>query len=420
MENNCNNISNYRKRLDKTLESPVLTDDVMLKTLVKNQILQTSHFQFEGIENVVEKRTKELSNFLGMLRSASVDGSGRSRSNEEQNTGWKIKQDSKEIRVMYREGPEGTPFHTLLAEGYVDGPLDVCMCISWESALYKKWWPQIAIPTFRVVSSKCLQRVRVGEQISLVRMKLSWPLSSREALVHYFAFEYFQDGLMVVLLNSISDSDTIDRISHGFTRDGIPEPEEVVRIDVVGVLSLFFHVVFVRTIANMDIKLDFVPPAFINFVSRQLIGSGFNLYKKAVASIVSKGDKEYREALEGPLYKQMRGSLYSTESKYVNKIEYSKEDNAEGHESLFDDRAKKKSVNFSTDDQITEDVTADDKETVNGTYNKITENYEPGIRENVAIISPKVKQALDTLEKAILLFHKNNISPVEDLGRKKI
>lgn len=27
---------------------------------------------------------------------------------------------------MYREGPEGTPFHTLLVEGFVDGPVDVC------------------------------------------------------------------------------------------------------------------------------------------------------------------------------------------------------------------------------------------------------------------------------------------------------
>lgn len=27
---------------------------------------------------------------------------------------------------MYRVGPEGTPYHTLLVEGYVDGPVDVC------------------------------------------------------------------------------------------------------------------------------------------------------------------------------------------------------------------------------------------------------------------------------------------------------
>lgn len=39
---------------------------------------------------------------------------------------FQVKQDTEELRVMYREGPEGTPFHTLLAEGYVDGPVDVC------------------------------------------------------------------------------------------------------------------------------------------------------------------------------------------------------------------------------------------------------------------------------------------------------
>lgn len=37
-----------------------------------------------------------------------------------------MKQDTEEYRVMYREGPQGTPFHTLLVEGFVDGPLDVC------------------------------------------------------------------------------------------------------------------------------------------------------------------------------------------------------------------------------------------------------------------------------------------------------
>jgi hypothetical protein len=34
-------------------------------------------------------------------------------------------------------------------------------------------------------------------------MKLSWPLSAREAVVHYFLFEYFQDDLVVVLLNTV-------------------------------------------------------------------------------------------------------------------------------------------------------------------------------------------------------------------------
>lgn len=34
-------------------------------------------------------------------------------------------------------------------------------------------------------------------------MKVSWPLSVREALVHYFAFEYFQDDLVVILVNTV-------------------------------------------------------------------------------------------------------------------------------------------------------------------------------------------------------------------------
>jgi len=34
----------------------------------------------------------------------------------------------------------------------------------------------------------------------------------------------------------------------------------------------------------MDIKVDFVPPSLINFISRQLIGNGFRLYQKVADS----------------------------------------------------------------------------------------------------------------------------------------
>jgi hypothetical protein len=36
------------------------------------------------------------------------------------------KTDTDQLRVRYHEGPEGTLFHTLLLEGFADGPLDVC------------------------------------------------------------------------------------------------------------------------------------------------------------------------------------------------------------------------------------------------------------------------------------------------------
>ncbi|RVW89721.1 hypothetical protein CK203_047238 [Vitis vinifera] len=192
--------------MDKTLASHDLVNEEALKAIVKNQLLHSSEHDFkEG-----------------------------SKTSEPPNAGWKLKQDNKEYRVMYREGPQGTPFHSLLVEGYIDGAVDVCLCVSWEASLYKKWWPQFTIPTFKVVASKCLQKIRVGEQIALVRMKLSWPLSAREAVVHYFEVEYFQDGLLIVLLNSISDSENFDESTYGLTDDRTPELKDTVRIDVVG------------------------------------------------------------------------------------------------------------------------------------------------------------------------------------------
>lgn len=106
------------------------------------------------------------------------------------------------------------------------------------------------------------------------RMKLPWPLSTREALIHYFEFEYLQDDLIIVLWNTvgiyryitlskfcfllcfsgvrivemclkqtflstqISDLESIDKSTHGFTQDGIPDAKDVVRIDIVGGLAL--------------------------------------------------------------------------------------------------------------------------------------------------------------------------------------
>ncbi|PIN10925.1 hypothetical protein CDL12_16480 [Handroanthus impetiginosus] len=462
-------ISDYRSKLDNTLASPDLTNDEKIHTLLKNQILQSSDCQSEGYtEYVVEKRSKEISNFLSMLRSTSVNDVERSKSGDESHSGWKVKQDTDEFRVMYREGPAGTPFHTLLVEGYVDGPVDVCLCISCESDLYKKWWPQTAIPTFKVVSSQCIRKIRIGEQISLVRMKVSWPLSSREALVHYFTFEYFQDGLIVVLLNSIPDSETIDISTHGFTREGIPGAEDVVRIDVVGgfaIQKVTSERSYFRTIANMDIKLDFVPPAFINFISRQLIGSGFKLYKKEVAS-VSKGDEKFREALKDPLYTCIKKALYSqnapTDSpalenlrstsvrleeqskktlednnpkednecdegvidseatdvvvrdrKVLSEIEAFEDKELEGSASL--DKNLQISCDYLTNETTEEVMTTetDEAEHAHRTTDEITQ-YFGSDTKNKVIISPEVRQALGTLEKAISIFRERNSDPGEE------
>lgn len=40
-------------------------------------------------------------------------------------------------------------------------------------------------------------------------MKVPWPLTDREIIVHYFIFEYFKDGLVVILLNTVKQKKII-------------------------------------------------------------------------------------------------------------------------------------------------------------------------------------------------------------------
>lgn len=438
------NITQYRERLDKALDSDDLTNEERLKALVKNQLIYSSRNGLPAyIDDVVDRRTKEVSNFLDMLRSASAGNDEAKRS--EAHVDWKLKQDTQEYRVMYREGPKGSPYHTLLVEGYVDGPLDICLCISMESNLYKKWWPQSMFPPFKIVTTECVQKVGISEQISFVRMKVPWPVSAREALVHYFVLEYFQDDIVVVLLTSLSDLENIKMSTHGFNRDGLPD-SEAVRVDIVGGFALqkvskgrsYF-----RTIVNMDIKVDFVPPAFINFISRQLIGSGFRLYQKEVAS-VSKGDEDFAKALKDPLYTQIREALYSENT--VKEVLEPKELNSDTHvlpayyavKNLqaegrdMDDKVLPNghAMDFSPETPVIVDkklngeiqeieeeeiahsrsLEVESKETYTALSNQVVEECCNKKKKEV-VISSEVNQALGILEKAISMFRENGHSP---------
>ncbi|XP_019426400.1 PREDICTED: uncharacterized protein LOC109334869 isoform X2 [Lupinus angustifolius] len=427
-------IVQYRERLDKTLASADLTNDQMLKTLVESQFLPSSKQEVEGYkEKLIETKTAEVSNILDMLRSVSVDDKGAEGCSTS-HTDWKIKQDNDEFRVMYHEAPEGTPFHTLLVEGYVDGPVDVGLCLSWETSLYKKWWPQSTIPPFKITASDCLQKVQIGEQISLVRMKVSWPLSMREVIVHYYAFEYFQEDLIVVILNSISESNRVNGTIFGFDKDKIPEAKDFVRLDLVGGLviqKVTSERSYFRTIANMDIKLDFVPPSLINFISRQLIGSGFRLFQKAVASKMS-NDKEFIQALRDPLYVRIREALYSANGskamggEELNPVDnvlpaedpiQSKQDGAK-HESC-EDRNDRYATNFDCEnvEHVGEIAEEDSKEIVqieeedkkDGIPNEEVD-IRSAVKDNKNVyIRPEVKLALETLDRAISSVRKNGV-----------
>ncbi|XP_062182264.1 uncharacterized protein LOC133886588 [Phragmites australis] len=410
---NRKRVLELRDRLDRTLALPDLADEASLRALVKKQILASSlPGSDEGdIDLIAEARTKEVSEFLEML---TTSGDGRSsKVHGTPQKEWKVKQDTSQLRVMYREGPEGTPFHTLLAEGFADGPIDVCTCVSWEAGLYKKWFPQYNFPTFKIDQSGCLKKVRIGEEISLVSVKVPWPVSEREALLHYFELEYLKEDVVIVIMKTISDLDSINIRTHGFSRDGIPEAGDTVRIDVFGgfvLQRITKDKSFFRAIANMDIKLDFVPPWLINFISRQLIGSGHKLYQKAVSTVAS-CDEDYKKALRAPLYVRIREYQHSDDKAKVTATEENATEAPPDNPTVQNRLAV---TNSTSNSEIVEEES--EQNTFFNVDNLQTEQVQQV--ENKSFISPEVEQALGILDTAIAILRGNktgNISTLQNL-----
>ncbi|CAH9117754.1 unnamed protein product [Cuscuta europaea] len=247
-------------------------------------------------------------------------------------------------------------------------------------------------------------------------MKLPWPLSTREALIHFFEFNYFQEDLIVVLLNSISDIKNVEYSSHGFCRDGVTDADDVVRIDVVGGFAMqkvSTNRSYFRSIANMDIKLDFVPPPLINFFSRQLIGSGFKLYKKEVAS-VSIGDEDFSKALKDLQYNRIREALYS-DSKSNGDFEVEDRDKNNDSQTNVTNEHEVQGEKICGEIEENNEEDSGEARAVNKCYQKQDSPRKNQIIEEVSIseikkvdISPEVQQALATLEKAISFIRNAN------------
>ncbi|XP_024310774.1 uncharacterized protein LOC100835152 isoform X2 [Brachypodium distachyon] len=394
-------ILELRDRLDKTLASPDLTDEGSLQSLVKKQILQSSLPGSDDgtIDVIAEARTKEVSNFLEMLNTSvnelplKIDGA--------QHKEWKVKQDTDQLRVMYREGPDGTPFHTLLAEGFADGPIDVCTCVSWESALYRKWFPQYNLPTFKIAQSGCLKKIRVGEEISLIRVKVPWPVSEREALLHYFVFEYLKEDLVIVIMKTVR-------------RDGIPEAGDTIRMDVVGgfvLQRITKEKSFFRAVANMDIKLDFVPPWLINFISRQLIGSGHKLYQKAVSTVAT-CDEDYKKALRAPLYARIREYQCPADKVKVAPIEKNTNEVHPENHTVHNPLAI---TNLAPSSEIVEEE-SEQNTSLTTIFSNQPAEHEHQV-EDKPFISPEVEQALGILDNAIAILQSNKTGNIGALQK---
>ncbi|URE18028.1 hypothetical protein MUK42_13188 [Musa troglodytarum] len=319
-------ILEQRERLDKTLALPDLANEEYIKSLVKNQLLQSSLSHFEGnIEQIIEKRTREVSNFVEMLRSASED-ERKAKVHGTSHNDWKVKQDTDQLRVMYREGPYGTPFHTLLAEGYADGPIDVY--------------------------------VFHGRQPSIVteRVKVPWPVSDREALLHYFEIEYLNEDLVLVLINTISDPEKIEVSIDDFNKNEVPK---AIRIDLVG-----------------------------GFVLQKAVGT------------VATTDQDYQKALEGPMYARIREGM-NPKHKTKTDVVGLDEDKYEGplpKEHISETATEVQSI---IGNRYVSEIVEEETE-----HSTLSSTKQQDLITKRVYISPEVEDALGILDNAISILRK--------------
>jgi hypothetical protein len=277
-----------------------LSDTAILSNLVRKQLLKSSAAKL-ATDEVVSRKSNQLLKLLNALRSAKGERTTKVVDGE-----WKVKQDTPRFRVMYREGPEGAPYHSLCLDGIIDGPLSHALCVGCEVPEYKAWWPQFNAPVFKIIESRWLERDTVGGDYSVLRFKVPWPFAMREVILSAFELEYFDEGLVAVLYNSAPDAP--DEKVDGISSDQIPAlPSHAVRMDLDGgfVLQKIGHnCSFFRIVVDLDMKLDLVPPWLINFIARQLVGHGYKLYQKAVTGV--KGSILEKLANSDPMYKRLQ------------------------------------------------------------------------------------------------------------------
>lgn len=330
-------LDEYKKKLDKSLLASSLVDEEKLRMLVKKQILCSADDPPRGpIENLVNKRTTQVSTLLDMLRSGSEN---YVHSPRKPYATWKVKQDNENFRCMYREGPQGTLIHSLCLDGQVDAPLDACLYVTYETSAYPIAFPD---SRFHKVTEEYYKKIRLGEQLSLMRLKLPWPLTRREILIQFSLLEYYEDGLVFVLLNTISGKEDFSKETDGFSNDEIPKPDKAVRVGLLG--GIAFQKVsetksFMRLILDMDLTLNYVPQSAINFITGKLSGTAFKFYQKWVVSIL-KEEAGQIKIMRNPSCLRIRDALYPnrTPSK-ATETNISLQDDSELHNDDCDDES---------------------------------------------------------------------------------
>ncbi|KAF7052167.1 hypothetical protein CFC21_060303 [Triticum aestivum] len=235
----------------------------------------------------------------------------------------------------------------------------------------------------------------------------------------------------------ISNLDNLSMQTHGFTIDGIPEAGDTIRMDVVGgfvLQRITKERSFFRAVANMDIKLDFVPPWLINFMSRQLIGSGHKLYQKAVSTVAA-CDEDYKQALRAPLYARIREYQHSADKAKVTSVEESANEvlpeNPTVHNPLavtnltpcseIIEEESEQNTSFKVDN-LAAGFSNQPAGQVQQVENKSFTSPDRTVKqaqqvENKQLISPEVQKALGILDTAIAVLQGNRSANISTLRK---
>ncbi|KAI5072645.1 hypothetical protein GOP47_0012751 [Adiantum capillus-veneris] len=436
-----------RQRLEATLSSAALTDKDNVYRMVASRLaassspspsvssssssaspisstsLHTDNSVAEGnhIHEIVRSRFEQVWSLLELLRSASGEANHNltiMADKDISSEGWKLKHDTGQLRVMYCEGPKGTPFHTLLAEGLIYSSITNALCLAWEAPSYNLWWPQMTVPPFKLIESRWVKRGFNGEDISLIRVKVPWPLAAREVLMCAFELEVLGEELIIVLLHSFPDT---EESICGHKPSEIPDAlPDVVRMELAGGFALqkvnqgqsYF-----RTIANLDIKLDLVPPWLINFMSRQLIGLGFKLYQNTLISI-NKGEgssRHFQKLLETePMYERLRKGLESRKGESFG------EQQVMPHKRPSDTEASKVSKSSKMDEKAESSGSASvsnaeeivpvlAEEGGSSSYDRTNDATGLASCDAGASVDPEVQKALNVLDQMIALVQSRKV-----------
>eukprot|EP00898_Chlorokybus_atmophyticus_P001840 jgi/Chlat1/2657/Chrsp178S02484 len=309
----------YRVNLNEALGNARLDDPVRVEKLLQAQ----GDEMLEALRKkpgALARQVKEIGALYEVLRSVSdVDkphAQSWPRGSSPQRPPWKVAFDSEGCRVLQRSSTEGSPLQTLCVEGLLEGPLLHALCVGYEAPYFPLWQPSSTFPKFAVTSAKWIRQFFPGQALWLENITVQYPLAPRDLCVFTYIVPIPDAKQVLFVLRSVPhDLSLLDWDTEIFTKADVAPPEKgIVRMELSGGV-LLHHIsdtlCAYRTITHLDMKLDHVPPAILNFISRQLAPPGHKLFDKQVKSLRHTDKGPYHELLsKEQLYLRIKELLY--------------------------------------------------------------------------------------------------------------